>query len=246
MHQTRIFVRDDLAPNTELQLGAELTRYLGRALRLKAGDHVTVFNGEGGEFAATIANIAKSTSVLSIGERRDTTTESSLKLHLVQGVSRGERMDFVVQKATELGIKRLSPVLTDYGVVKLDASRAAKRRDHWQKIAESACEQCGRTRPPLIDTPMPLKNWFGSRSKDADVDLILSPDAHTSLALISAPAKKICLMVGPEGGFSDGEYEDAEVAGCQAVRIGPRILRTETAAVAAITLAQVLWGDMQS
>lgn len=246
MHRTRLFVRDDLAPNTELQLDTDRTRYLGRVLRLKAGDQVRVFNGKDGEFSATIVNITKAMSVLAIGERRETKSESSLKLHLVQGVSRGERMDFVVQKATELGVKRVSPVLTENGVVKLDAARAAKRRDHWQKIAESACEQCGRTRPPLIDTPMPLKNWFGSRSKDADVDLILRPDANKSLALVSAPATKICLLVGPEGGFSNGEYEDAEIARCQAVHIGPRILRTETAAVAAITLAQVLWGDMRS
>jgi 16S rRNA (uracil1498-N3)-methyltransferase len=245
MHGIRLFVRGNLAPDTDLSLDADQTRYLGRALRLKAGDQLTVFNGKGGEFAATIVSIEKASSVLSVGKQRGTNTESPLKLHLVQGVSRGERMDFVVQKATELGVKRVSPILTDHGVVKLDADRAAKRRDHWQKVAESACEQCGRTRPPLIDTPIPLKSWFGSRPKGADIDLILRPDAQTPLASIPAPATKMCILIGPEGGFSASEYEDAAIAGCTAVTIGPRILRTETAAVAAITVVQTLWGDMR-
>jgi 16S rRNA (uracil1498-N3)-methyltransferase len=244
MQRTRLFLREDLAPHTESQIGPDETRYLGRALRLKVGDLLTVFNGVGGEYGATIMSIGKSSSTLAIGERIDTDTESPLKVHLVQGVSRGDRMDFVVQKATELGVKRVSPVLTDYGIVKLDAERAARRRDHWQKIAESACEQSGRIRPPLIDVPVPLKNWFGEKTKDADIDLILRPCAQLSFASISAPAMKVCLLIGPEGGFSDNEYEDAEIAGCTAVSFGPRILRTETAAVAAIAVAQSLWGDL--
>jgi 16S rRNA (uracil1498-N3)-methyltransferase len=244
MHRTRLFLREDLAPHTESQIGADQARYLGRALRMKAGDQLTVFNGAGGEYVATIVNMAKASCTLAVGELIETDTESALKIHLVQGISRGDRMDFVVQKATELGIKRVSPVLTEYGVVKLDTDRATKRRDHWQKIAESACEQSGRIRPPLIDTPIPLKNWFGSKTKDADIDLILRPDAHAALASISAPTTKVCLLIGPEGGFSDHEYEDAEIAGCTAVSFGPRVLRTETAAVAAIAAAQALWGDM--
>ena len=153
-------------------------------------------------------------------------------------------MDYSLQKATELGVKRISPVLTEYGVVKLDGSRAAKRRDHWQKIAESACEQSGRTRPPLIDDPLPLKTWFGAKTKDADVDLILKPGAATPMASLKAPQTKVCLLVGPEGGFSDGEYDDAEVSGFAAVSLGPRVLRTETAAIAAVTVAESLWGDL--
>ena len=246
MHRTRLFIRDDLAPNTELQLGADQARYLGRALRLKVSDQVTVFNGNGGEFIATIVSMAKTALVLAIGEQLDPATESPLKVHLVQGVSRGERMDYVIQKATELGVKRVTPVLTEYGVVKLDADRAVKRRDHWQGVAVSACEQSGRTRPPLIDTPIPLKNWFGGRTSDTDIDLILRPDARISLASIAAPATKVCLLIGPEGGFSAGEYEDAEIAGFTTVTFGPRILRTETAAAAAIAVLQVLWGDMGS
>ena len=246
MNRTRLFVRDSLAPHTQLQMGADSTRYLGRALRLKNGAQLTVFNGEGGEYIATILSIAKSTSILSIGEQIEPNTESPLNVHLVQGVSRGERMDFVVQKATELGVKRITPILTDHGVVKLDADRAAKRRDHWQKISESACEQCGRVQPPLIDESIPFKSWFGSRTSDADIDIILRPDAPVTLASLPAPTTKVCLLIGPEGGFSNNEYEDADVAGCTSVSIGPRILRTETAAVAAIAVVQSLWGDLRA
>jgi len=246
MPHTRLYVRAKLAPGSEISMGEDQTRYLGRVLRLQVGDTLSVFNGEGSEFAATIANIAKDSSLLSIGERIETNMESPLKLHLVQGVSRGERMDFVVQKATELGVKRVSPVLTKHGGVKLSADRAAKRRDHWQKIAESACEQSGRTRPPLIDMPMPLKIWLESRTQDHDIDLILRPNAQASLASIPAPATKICLLIGPEGGFSGGEYDAAEITGCKAVTFGPRILRTETAAVAAIAVVQSMWGDMRA
>lgn len=246
MPRPRLFIHGNLTSDSELPMGAEQTHYLGRVLRLRTGDRLTVFNGEGGEFDATITSIARNSSVLLINKKIDTTTESPLKVHLVQAVSRGERMDFVVQKATELGVKRISPVLTEHGVVKLDVRRAIRRRDHWQKIAESACEQSGRTRPPLVDTPMSLKTWFGSKTRDSDIDLILRPAARTSLVSIPAPATKVCLLIGPEGGFSGSEHEDADVAGCTPVTLGPRTLRTETAAVAAITIVQSMWGDMRS
>ena len=244
MALTRLFVRSDLRPGQDLVLDGDQANYLGRALRLRVGDSLTVFNAESGEFSATLTSIRKSSAELAIGEAVPTATESPLKVHLVQGVSRGERMDFVVQKATELGVKRISPVLTEYGVVKLDGARAAKRRYHWQKIAESACEQSGRTRPPLIDEVLPLKSWFGAKTEDADVDLILEPGASTAMASLKAPQTKVCLLVGPEGGFSDSEYEDAELAGFSAVSLGPRILRTETAAIAAVSIAESLWGDL--
>jgi 16S rRNA (uracil1498-N3)-methyltransferase len=154
-------------------------------------------------------------------------------------------MDFVVQKATELGVKRITPVLTEYGVVKLKSDRAEKRRDHWQKIANSACEQSGRTRQPLIDMPMPLKNWFGSKPPKVDAEVILVPNAAAPLALIPPPETKICVLIGPEGGFSETEYGDAEVSGFQAVSLGPRVLRTESAAIATLSVLQSMWGDLR-
>lgn len=244
MALTRLFVRSALQSGQELTLASEQVHYLGRALRLRVGDTLSVFSAESGEFAATIESMGKSTAELAVGDAIATATESPLKVHLVQGISRGERMDFVVQKATELGVKRISPVLTEYGVVKLDGKRASKRREHWQKVAESACEQSGRTRPPLIDEPMSLKAWFGGKTSESDVDLILKPGAALAMTSLKAPQTKVCLLIGPEGGFSDTEYEDAEVSGFTAVSLGPRVLRTETAAIAAITVAESLWGDL--
>jgi 16S rRNA (uracil1498-N3)-methyltransferase len=244
MALTRLFIRSALQAGLELTLDSEQAHYLGRTLRLRAGESLAVFNAESGEFAATIESIGKSSATLVVGDHRETATESPLRVHLVQGVSRGERMDFVVQKATELGVKRITPVLTEYGVVKLSGSRAEKRRDHWQKVAQSACEQSGRTRPPLIEVPVPLKTWFGATTSEADVDLILKPGAGTPMASLTAPSKKVCLLIGPEGGFSDVEYDDAEVSGFVAVSLGPRVLRTETAALAAVTVAETLWGDL--
>jgi len=242
--KTRLFVSGQLINGGELLLEGDRARYLGRALRLAVGEEISVFNGEGSEWSATISSMTKNTATLSLGESHEAGSESPLKIHLVQGISRGERMDFVVQKATELGVKRITPVLTEYGVVKLDAPRAEKRRDHWQSIAASACEQSGRTRLPLIDAPMALKDWFGHKTTDVDAELILTPGATTSLASVAAPETKVCVLIGPEGGFSHVEYEDAALAGFTAVSLGPRVLRTETAAVAALTVMQSQWGDL--
>lgn len=244
MALTRLYIDSDLAAEQALELDAEQSHYIGRVLRLRVGDTLSVFNGRDGEFTATIVDIRRRSARLATGASIDTAAESALRVHLVQGVSRGERMDMVVQKATELGVKRLSPVFSEYGVVKLDPERADKRRDHWQKIANSAAEQSGRIRPPLIDTAKSLKAFFGEETGRSDVDLILKPGAATTMAGVVRPNTKVCLLIGPEGGFSDSEYEDADIAGFRAVSLGPRILRTETAAIAALTLAQTLWGDL--
>lgn len=245
MAQIRLHIAGPYGANSVLDLAADKARYLGRVLRLRVGDNLSVFDGEGSEFAATITAIGKSSATLRIDDEIAVRTESPLRVHLVQGISRGERMDFVVQKATELGVKRLTPVLTDFGVVKLDAMRAGKRHEHWQKVATSACEQSGRVRLPLIDTPIPLKNWFGSKPKQVDLEIILRPGARTPLAEVDSPATKVCVLIGPEGGFSDTEFEDAEIAGFRPVSLGPRVLRTETAAIAAIAVLQSLWGDFR-
>jgi len=241
----RLFVSGALINGTEIEVEGDRARYLGKVLRARVGDPVSVFNGEGPEWPASITRISKTTVGLRLGDSFEAGTESPLKIHLIQGVSRGDRMDLVVQKATELGVKRITPVLTEYGVVKLNADRAEKRREHWQKIANSACEQSGRTRLPLIDTPLPMKNWFGAKPKNVDAELILVPGAVTCLADTPAPATKVCVLIGPEGGFSDSEYQDAEVSGFKAVSLGPRVLRTESAAIATLAVLQSLWGDLR-
>ncbi len=244
MPRTRLYIGGQYGTGSEIELDTDRSRYLTRVLRLRSGDSLHVFNGDGDEFGATMLSAGKNSATLRVGEQRVIQTESELRVHLVQGISRGERMDFVVQKATELGVKRITPVLTEYGVVKLDPGRAEKRRDHWQKVAASACEQSGRVRLPLVDAPVTLKEWFGAAPDNVDAQLILKPGASTPLAAIDAPATKACVLIGPEGGFSDSEYGDAEYAGFQAVAIGPRILRTETAAIAAIAILQSRWGDL--
>ena len=242
---TRLFVSGALINGAEMELTGDRARYLGKVLRARVGDPVSIFNGDGPEWPARIHSIGKNRVILKLGDSIDAVTESPLKVHLVQGISRGERMDFVVQKATELGVKRISPVLTEYGVVKLNADRAEKRREHWQNIAVSACEQSGRTRLPLIDAPLTLKNWFGDKPDSVGAELILAPGAATPLTGIAAPQTKVCILVGPEGGFSDIEYDDANAAGFKAVSLGPRVLRTETAAPAALAVMQSLWGDLR-
>lgn len=245
MARTRLYFPGMIQPGQDLRLDADQARYIGKVLRLRTGDRISVFSADSGEFDATVQTTGQSSATIRTGKRLETATESPLKVHLVQGISRGERMDFVVQKATELGVKRISPVLTQHGVVKLVESRTEKRRAHWQKVAESACEQSGRVRPPLIDAPMRLNEWLGQKTADSDVDIILRPGAATALTSIAAPRSKICMLIGPEGGFSEAEYGDAEIAGFMAVSLGPRVLRTETAAIAALAVVQSLWGDLR-
>ncbi len=244
--KTRLYTNLELRPEQEIALGAEPAQYLGRVLRLKRGEGLRVFNGRDGEFAAEIKTLHKQRVTLDLKQRLYTAdeaaVESPLALHVVQGVSRGDRMDLVVQKTTELGVSRITPVLTQHGVVRLDEKRADKRREHWQRVANNAAEQCGRIQPPLVDLPLKLNEWFGNQQGADATRLILDPGSGTRFPqTVDAP---LCLLIGPEGGFSDRELDDAQVAGFAGVSLGPRILRTETAAVAAVTLAQALYGDL--
>lgn len=242
--RTRLFVSEALGNGQEIVLTGERARYLGRVMRLAVGDEVHVFNGSDGEWLAEIRAFSRDRVTLAPGSEIASDTESPLRTHLVQGISRGDRMDFVVQKATELGIKRITPVLTAHGVVKLDDRRAVKRREHWQRVAESACEQCGRTRPPLVDEPIELNSWFGVGTSQGSTQLILVPTARLALPAVETIDEKLCLLIGPEGGFNERETEDAAIAGFTPVSLGPRILRTETAAIAALAIAQAHWGDL--
>ena len=249
---TRLFLDQALTPGAELELTGDAAQYLGRALRLRPGDLVHVFNGRDGEFLAELVAFSKHavSAVVSdqVASPDSATLESPLRLHLVQGISRGDRMDLAVQKSTELGVKRITPVLTQHGNVRLDDKRAARRQEHWQRVAISATEQCGRLRPPLIDAPIRLNDWLGA-NRDATSDtteLVLDPLARTPLAAVAQPGTKLCLLVGPEGGLSEKEIGDSHAAGFESVSLGPRVLRTETAAIAALAVAQAVFGDLGS
>lgn len=247
-HATRLYLDRALEPGLECRLDGDEAQYLGRALRLRIGDRISVFNGRDGEFDAELTAFRKKEVSIALGERTvdptNAPTESPLRLHLVQGISRGDRMDLVMQKATELGVQRITPVQTRHGAVRLDDRRAIKRQEHWQRIAISAAEQCGRLRPPLIDPVVDLNSWFGANLDRDSTQLVLDPQASRSLAKVPPPPTKLCFLVGPEGGLSEKELEDARIAGFEGVSLGPRILRTETAAIAAATLAQTLFGDL--
>ena len=241
MALTRLFVNGILKSGQELQLAADQARYLSRVLRLRAGDSLTVFNGDNGEFAATLSAVGKNSATVLVESHVETATESPLKVHLVQGISRGERMDYVVQKATELGVSAITPLRSERTEVRLSGERAEKKLRHWQQIATSACEQCGRNRLPNIQPAQDLAQWIGG--VEADTRLVLHHRASSAQTDATSPSSS-ALLVGPEGGLSPEEITAAEQAQFRSLQLGPRILRTETAPLAAIAILQARWGDM--
>jgi 16S rRNA (uracil1498-N3)-methyltransferase len=243
---SRLYVPEPLAPGTELCLDEERSHYAGRVLRLRAGDDVVLFNGTGCEFVAAISEVSRSAVKLRVNKRRERTVESPLKIGLVQGVSRGERMDIVVQKATELGVFRITPVVTAHSVVRLDDDKSEKRAAHWAKVARSACEQCGRTIVPRVDAPQSFNSWIAGLLPGDSRRVVLHPGACTALAGLRHPPGRVELLIGPEGGLSDAEVDQATAAGFTRCSLGPRILRTETAAIAALAILQNLYGDLGS
>ncbi len=210
-------------------------------LRLQAGAALTLFDGRGVEYAALIKRIDKSGLTLSVSGRQAVSRESPLKVVLAQGISSGERMDYTVQKCVELGITAIQPLITQRSVVRLSSDRAGKRVAHWQGVAAAACEQCGRNQVPQILPVQPLMNWLGVPSDGARY--LLSPRAGTRLRELERPQGAVTLLAGPEGGWNEEETDAARLAGYLPLRLGPRLLRTETAAVAALAALQAVWGD---
>lgn len=244
MRVSRLYSPLKLLAGTRIELGPDQANYVARVLRLRKGDALRLFDGNGGEFAATIEVASKKSLQIKIGEHVATNNESPLQVQLIQCISRGERMDFVMQKSTELGVSRISPAISDFSVIKLDAERAEKRREHWHKVIASACEQSGRNQLPELDAPTALADVLAKTT--AQTRLVLHPDATTLLTAVPQPTGDVCILVGPEGGLSDKEYELAADSGFTAVSLGPRVLRTETAAIAVLAVIQSLWGDLSS
>lgn len=242
MTTARVFVPSMLRPGQDLWLDGERAHYLVRVLRVRIGESIVLFDGRGGEYPAVIGAISKQAVRLQPQAHLARDVESPLRIRLIQGISRGERMDFVVQKATELGVHRISPVHTERSVVRLRGERAEKRSAHWERIIQGACEQCGRNALPLLDAAVDLAALLGTSL--AGARLILHTRNAGSIAGLQPAARELNLLVGPEGGFTEAEVSQASNAGFVPWSLGPRILRTETAALAAIAVLQARFGDL--
>jgi 16S rRNA (uracil1498-N3)-methyltransferase len=242
MRTTRIHTAQRLRSNTLVVLEPEPSHHLARVLRLSVGDSVTVFDGLGGEYPARITAIDKKHVSVLAGTHVPRDNESPLAIHLGIAVSRGERMDWVVQKSTELGVYAVTPLSTEHTGVRLAGERAQKKIQHWRQIAISACEQCDRNRPPEVHTLQTLEQWLAATST-AERKFVLHHRAD-AIDVAGEPPASAALLIGPEGGLSASEIALAETAGFVSLRLGPRVLRTETAPLAAIALLQGWWGDL--
>ncbi|MEO9331205.1 16S rRNA (uracil(1498)-N(3))-methyltransferase [Ectopseudomonas guguanensis] len=240
MRLSRFFIDAPLSLGQH-ELPEAQAHYIGRVLRHAAGDAVQLFDGSGREYLGELIEVGKKTVRVELHEAFDGLAETPLRIHLGQGLSRGERMDWAIQKATELGVSEITPIVSARCEVRLKDERADKRIAHWRQVAISACEQCGRSVLPLIHPPLELDAWL--QQVEANLKLVLHPIA----AALQSHAKpdSLAFLIGPEGGLSDAEVDQAKGAGFHAARLGPRVLRTETAPVVALSVAQQLWGDLQ-
>lgn len=236
----RFFCPDGLLPASDMPLPAAVAHHAERVLRLAVGDPVTLFDGQGGECAASILAFGKE-ALARLGPRLAIECESPLQITLVQALASGDKMDWIVQKAVELGVAAVQPVAAERSVLKLAGERADKRVAHWQQVAVAACEQSGRNRVPVVGEILPLAKYL-ARPFDG-TRLILAPGADGALARKARPDRPVAILIGPEGGWSPAELDLAARAGCAPLALGPRVLRTETAGLAALAAMQTMWGD---
>ena len=241
MRIPRVFVDQPLDTDTQISLPAETAHYLLRVLRLPDTASIRVFNGGGGEYSATLRQTGKSSLSALLGTFNPDNRSSALHTHLGIAISRGERMDWVIQKATELGVSSLTPLFSERCEVKLRGDRLSKKLEHWRKVSISACEQSGLNLVPEIGAPVPLSDWLAGAS--GRLKLILHPGPAQPLEQSDNP-ETIALLIGPEGGFTEQEVELASQRGFTPLQLGPRVLRTETAPIAALSILQYRWGDI--
>jgi 16S rRNA (uracil1498-N3)-methyltransferase len=242
MRLNRVHIEVPVGGRVHLDLDGTAANHVARVLRLRVGEPLILFDDSGGEYTATVTSLGQGTVRVAVGEYLAIDRESPLRVTLAQGISRGERMDTVVQKATELGVWRIVPVRAERTVVRLNAAQVANRLRHWRAIAVAACEQCGRNRVPEITPPMSVQEFVVSDLPDG-LRLLLKPDAQLAARQLPACAA-VTVLIGPEGGLSDAEQTAALAAQFRGLRLGPRILRTETAALAALTAIQERLGDL--
>lgn len=237
---TRVFEPQVLASGAEITLGERNQQHLVRVLRMQAGDAFILFNGDGGEYGAQLVAAGKREAVVRIGARREPATESPLHTHLGQVLSKGDRMEYAVQKAAELGASEITLLTSTRCDVKLDGERFEKKREHLQMVAVAACEQSGRVRVPAVHAPMDTGKWLAKA--EAELKLVLHPGGGAQT--LPATCRRVALLAGPEGGLTEAEVDAARQHGFLALALGPRVLRTETAPVAALAFLQARYGDL--
>lgn len=240
MRTTRFYLPQSLSPNATVELTAEASHHAFTVLRLKEGAPLIVFNGAGGEYTAQIVSASKKSVMIQTDSFNPVDNESPLLTHLAMGISKGERFDLVLQKATELGVSEITPLFTERTEVRLSKDREEKIQQRWQNIVINACEQSQRNRLPKLNTPVDFSVLLDNEKSEKKI--ILHHHSQQSLDKTHKP-KSVCLLVGPEGGFSDTEFQFATQQGFVALTLGPRVLRTETAPLAALSVVQMLWGD---
>jgi len=243
MRSPRIYSEQPLSLHQEVGLSTQASRHIAAVLRLQEGDAITLFDGARGEYQAHIVKLGK-TVIAKTRQFDEHHCESPLKIHLAQAISKGDRMDYTIQKSVELGVSSIQPLFSERCVIKLKGNRLEKRQQHWQEVIISACEQCGRNHIPELKPTLNLNQWIQqSQAKEQHPHLILDPLADKSLAQ-RAKHPEQSLLIGPEGGLSAAEIQLARQHGFEGIKMGPRILRTETAALVALTVLQARWGDL--
>ena len=247
MRNPRLFTDQPLTPGNQVVLKGNVAQHLGRVLRARAGDHISLFNGDGQEFAATVLTVSKREVSVDIGEAATPQTESPVYTTLGLCLSKGDRFDWAIQKATELGVGAIAPLYSERVDFSIPQDRMEKRIAHWQQIAINACEQCGRVKVPSITPPQSLLSWVDNVSAEQKWVLHCADDTSASASAVTHGAPRdAALLIGPEGGLTDQEFAAASAEGFQLLQLGPRVLRTETAPAAALSVLSVFWGEMPS
>jgi 16S rRNA (uracil1498-N3)-methyltransferase len=246
MSLPRFYCPVPLSDASLIDLPDDAARHAVRALRLREGDELTLFDGSGGEYVARIAAVARDRVSATLESWCDVERESRVSVTLVQALQTADKMDTTVQKAVELGVARIVPVVSRRSVLRLEGERAVRRVAHWRAVAVSACEQCGRNRLPAVNDITGLERWLAQPAGPSTLRLMLAPGAADSLHTLALPENaSVELLIGAEGGLAPEEMALAETAGFRSIRLGPRVLRTETAGMAAVAAIQTLWGDFK-
>ena len=244
MRIPRVYHDGPLAEDADVTLDEGASTHVQRVLRLRPGAALRLFNGRGGEFEAVIEGAGRARARVRVGRHHPRDVESPLAITLAQGISRGERMDLTLQKSVELGVARIAPLVTSHCQVRLEGERLERRHRHWQGVITSACEQCGRTRLPELLPAADLSEWLTAPAEAGTLRIVLDHRAQQGLSGLTLRPRAATLLIGPEGGLEEAEVEAARQAGYLALSLGPRILRTETAGLAALAAIQTLWGDL--